>query len=344
MRRVRSVIRISAAVVFAATVASGLAGILTGIGARPAVADEPLVAPTSVTKVYDDGRHNAFTALVRWRDSYWLSFRNAPSHGYGEADLIVLRSADAEKWVEAHRVNALPDDRDPQFLATAERLYLYDMALQGPDLTTFVTSTTDGATWSKPQPVYEPRFGLWKPRVDGGRFIATAHRKAEGKDAAKIREAHLITSTDGVNWQKVSRISGGNYESETTIYPGPGDKLTAFLRIKYSVPGFILEASPPYQEWTRRPAGTHFSGHSVHAFRGTTYLMSRTMNAQGGDTGTMIYTYADGKLTPYCKLPSGGDCSYAEAVERGDEMLVSYYSSHEGRANIYLARVPLKSK
>jgi len=24
---------------------------------------------------------------------------------------------------------------------------------------------------------------------------------------------------------------------------------------------------------------------------------------------------ADGKLTPYCELPSGGDCSYAEAVE-----------------------------
>lgn len=31
-----------------------------------------------------------------------------------------------------------------------------------------------------------------------------------------------------------------------------------------------------------------------------------------------------------------------EAVEVGDEMLVSYYSSHEGRTNVYLARVPLK--
>lgn len=306
--------------------------------------DEPMIEPINVRKVYDDGRHNAFTALVRWKGAFWLSFRNAESHGYGEADLIVLRSSDGVDWKEVHRLNALPDDRDPQFLATEDRLFLYDMALKGPDLTTFVAWTGDGKTWSNPQPVYEPRFGLWKPCVHDGRFLASAHRKAEGKDAARIRESHLITSTDGLKWEKISLVSGGNYESETTIFPGPDNKITAFLRIKYSVPGFILEASPPYTEWTRRPAGIHLSGHSVHTFRGTTYLFSRTMNEKGGDTGTMIYTYAQGKPTPYCKLPSGGDCSYAEAVEVGDKMLVSYYSSHEGRANVYLADVPLKLK
>lgn len=63
-----------------------------------------------------------------------MSFRNAESHACGEADLIVLRSPDGEKWTEAHRVNALPDDRDPQFLSTENRLFLYDPALQGPGL------------------------------------------------------------------------------------------------------------------------------------------------------------------------------------------------------------------
>ncbi|MCX7422610.1 MAG: hypothetical protein NT013_24140 [Planctomycetia bacterium] len=120
-----------------------LAVFLSGVGVVYGV--EPLVEPASVRKVYDDGRHNALTALVRWKDTYWLSFRNADSHAYGEADLIVLRSPDGQTWSEAHRVNALPDDRDPQFLATNKRLFLYDMALKGPDLTTFVTWTEDGA-------------------------------------------------------------------------------------------------------------------------------------------------------------------------------------------------------
>jgi len=58
--------------------------------------------------------------------------------------------------------------------------------------------------------------------------------------------------------------------------------------------------------------------------------------------GSMISTWADGELTPYCQLPSGGDCAYLEAVEEGPNMLVSYYSSHEGSTNIYLAVVPLQ--
>ena len=45
-------------------------------------------------------------------------------------------------------------------------------------------------------------------------------------------------------------------------------------------------------------------------------------------------------------LPAGGDCAYAEAVEQGPDMLVSYYSGHETdnpteKTNIYLAVVPL---
>ena len=58
--------------------------------------------------------------------------------------------------------------------------------------------------------------------------------------------------------------------------------------------------------------------------------------------GAAIYTFFGGKLAPYCELPAGGDCAYLEAVEDGKNMLVSYYSTHEGSTNIYLAVVPLK--
>lgn len=54
-------------------------------------------------------------------------------------------------------------------------------------------------------------------------------------------------------------------------------------------------------------------------------------------------TVIHGELTPYCQLPSGGDCAYLEAVEAGNNMLVSFYSTHEDSTNIYLATVPLQS-
>ena len=56
----------------------------------------------------------------------------------------------------------------------------------------------------------------------------------------------------------------------------------------------------------------------------------------------MIHTYEGGELRPYCRIPTYQDCTYAEAVEIGDEMLVSFYSTEDAKTHIFLARVPLK--
>ena len=311
-------------------------------GAEPAQGDDvqSLVEPLEIRTVVADGKHNAFTALVRWKDAYWLSFRKAKSHGSGDGDLIVLRSTDAKSWTEALHLDVLPDDRDPLLLATKDRLFLYDPALERGQLTSYVTFTDDGRTWSKPQPVYEPTYIFWKPVAHGGRFYATAHVKSRD---GKARNVHLIKSADGLRWEKVSQIRGGNWESETTIHFVSADKLAGFLRQKYGSPqSSILWSSAPFTEWQEQPTPhLHFSGHAACTFEGIHYFLSRTFELGRKNPGIMIYTFADGELTPYCALPAGGDCAYPAAVQVGDEMLVSYYSSHEGSTNIYLARVPL---
>jgi hypothetical protein len=42
------------------------------------------------------------------------------------------------------------------------------------------------------------------------------------------------------------------------------------------------------------------------------------------------------------QLPSGGDTSYPGLVWHDDFLWVSYYSSHEGKAKIYLAKLRLE--
>ena len=44
-------------------------------------------------------------------------------------------------------------------------------------------------------------------------------------------------------------------------------------------------------------------------------------------------------LTESLRLPSGGDTSYAGLVWHDKLLWISYYSSHEGKTAIYLARV-----
>lgn len=303
---------------------------------------EALARPLEVRKIVADGRHNAFTAMRRFKGELWLAFRSGEAHNSATADVVVLRSKDGNDWKPALKFDVAKDDRDPQFVVTDKRLYLYVPAMDGPVLTTWLRHTDDGETWSEPQKIYEPQFILWKPMVHDGVFYAAAHKKDESS-GGKGREVHLVKSADGIKWEKVSTIRAGNWESETTLFIDDKHHATAFLRQKYGSPqAQVLESDPPYTNWSAKAADVnHFSGHSVHTFRGVTYLLSRTMGP-GKETGSMIYTFAEGKLKPYCKLPSGGDCAYLEAVEDGPNMLVSYYSTHEGTTNIYLAKVPLK--
>jgi hypothetical protein len=48
-----------------------------------------------------------------------------------------------------------------------------------------------------------------------------------------------------------------------------------------------------------------------------------------------------GKLTELVKLPSGGDTSYPGLVWHEGLLWMSYYSSHEGKTSIYLAKAKL---
>jgi hypothetical protein len=50
----------------------------------------------------------------------------------------------------------------------------------------------------------------------------------------------------------------------------------------------------------------------------------------------------DGGYEPVLTLPSGGDASYAGMVWHANLLWVSYYSSHEGKTAIYLARVKVR--
>lgn len=306
-----------------------------------AIADE-LVKPLEVRQIYSNGKHNAFTALRRFNGDLFLAFRAGDAHNSATGDVLVLRSKDGKDWTQVYKFDAGKDDRDPQMVIKDQRLYLYCPVMNGKDMATWLVTTGDGLKWSDPVTVYEPQFILWKPCVHDGVFYAAAHKKDE-TSGGKGREVHFVKSTEGVKWEKVSTIRAGNWESETTLYFDDKHHATAFLRQKYGKPqAQVLESDPPYAEWKSRDAGVpHFSGHSVHTFKGVTYLLSRSM-APDKTYGSMIYTFADGKLTSYCALPAGGDCAYAEAVEDGPNMLVSYYSTHERTTNIYLAVVPLK--
>lgn len=351
-------------VLFTLLVAS-LPGVLNGHEHLATQADLPqvspdqadtssLVPPRLVCRVVADGQHNAFTALASWKDRFFLAFRRGMSHGSFDGDIVIMQSADGQRWSEGPPLDIFGDDRDPQLLSVDQRLFLYCQCRKEQRRKSFVTFTEDGKTWSSPQPVYEPGFVVWKPVSCGKAFFAAAHRPGPIVD----RQCHLIKSTNGLCWHKVSVIRAGRGESESAVHYGSGDPMTVFVRNQTHLAGSILESRPPYTVWNERSSSVHLSGHCVQTLRGVTYLFSRALDGTarratslgGSSAGTMIYTYEKGQLHPYCFLGGRFDCSYADVEEVGNEMLVSFYSAHEyddwtendGPADIFLARVPLK--
>lgn len=313
--------------------------------APPAALKHALVKPISVRKVFGDGRHNMCPYLVRWKDEYWLAFRNATNHRSSDGDHIVMKSADGETWKQVFRFDDGPDDRDPQLLATKNRLFLYDpVSAGGNKAWTLMKYTDDGKTWSKPKQIYKPQYVLWRPFDFGGRFYAAGFK---GRVSSAQRHAELITSADGLTWASVSTIRAGQGESEPTVHFLPDGKGVTFLRDVARGKGVVLTSEPPYKTWKQGEYTDYLAGQSAYTFRGVHYLISRTVvkSDRGEKSGVTVFTFdANAKLTPYCALPADGDCAYGTAVLDKDDMLIAYYSSHEGATNIYLAHVPLLIK
>jgi hypothetical protein len=59
------------------------------------------------------------------------------------------------------------------------------------------------------------------------------------------------------------------------------------------------------------------------------------------DAKTVLARFGPETYEPVLALPSGGDTSYPGMVWHDNLLWMSYYSSHEGKTSIYLAKIKL---
>src|SRR4029079_5174544 len=64
----------------------------------PATAAPPTAKPISVSKIWDQSPHCAFTDLAFWKGHFMCAFRDGRTHMSSDAKIRVLSSADGESW------------------------------------------------------------------------------------------------------------------------------------------------------------------------------------------------------------------------------------------------------
>ena len=98
---------------------------------------------------------------------------------------------------------------------------------------------------------------------------------------------------------------------------------------------------PPYTDWKWRDLNLRIGGpNMIQLPDGRILAVTRLYN--GGTRTSLSWLDPDNaKLTEVLKLPSGGDTSYAGSVSHEGLLWISYYSSHQGKTSIYLAKVKI---
>jgi hypothetical protein len=316
----------------------------------------------SVVRIWDRAPHNAFTDLIRWQNVWYCTFREADAHVGGDGKLRVLESTDGKTWSPRGLVQEDGVDlRDPHLSVTADdRLMIVAGGSVYRGTKTLVSRqprvffSKDALNWTPSQRVLSEGDWLWRVTWYEGRAYGVVYnsskRESKGaqqaaKDTKPARAAaagklRLVVSEDGVKFDTITQLDVIGDPNETTLRFLPGGELMALVRREGGNSfGWIGTSKPPYRQWQWHETRHRFGGPNfIRLPDGSLWGASRSY---AGGPRTVIARISPTSYEPLLTLPSGGDTSYAGLVWHDGLLWVSYYSSHEGKTSIYLAKVRL---
>ncbi|OHB62693.1 MAG: hypothetical protein A2Y77_14545 [Planctomycetes bacterium RBG_13_62_9] len=323
---------------------------VTGI---PAWASVPLkVELLEVKKIWDQAPHNAFTDLVRWNDQFYCAFREGRGHVSTDGRIRVLRSKDADAWNSTGLI-ALDgfDLRDAHLSVTPDnRLMLLGGAAprekdnQSAPTGSFVAFSKDGTEWSKAQIVVEPGRWLWCVTWHKGKAYGVSYSAGKGSP-----NLELLTSDDGINFKSlVPQLYSEGRPGEVTLRFDASDTCYALVRRdklgEQPYTAILGISRGDYTQWQWHDLGPEFNafgGPDLIQLPTGQWLAAGRMHQDGAHTALCRLDMAEHKMTRLLKLPSAGDTSYPGLVWHDNLLYMSYYSTHEGKASIYLAKIKI---
>ncbi len=256
----------------------------------------------------------------------------------------IIESADGRDWVSAALFSERGVDlRDPKLsVAPGNRL----MLLMGGSRYTKgkytgrnprVAFSRDGRTWSEPRGILAEGDWLWRVTWQGRQAFGVTYRIVD-KDTWTVT---LVTSGDGLSYREVCSLRVPGKPNETTVrFRRDGRAVALVRREGGSRKAWIGTSRKPYTAWQWRSTRHRVGGPNFLVLpNGDMWAAGRAYLPDG--PRTLVARMNDRRYTPVLALPSAGDCSYPGLAWHRGHLWVSYYSSHEGKTGIYLARIRL---
>lgn len=339
------------------------------------VVEEMIKAPPIVksTKIWNDA-YCSFTDLVRFKGKFYCTLREGQSHAGGDLGTIrVIESDDGSIWKSAALIEEKNIDlRDPKLSVMPNgKLMLmcggsdyYDNILI--EWQTRVAYSENGTEWTRPLKVKGIPSNNWSFGItwlhDTG-YIAPRICKADpetGKLVQRNTKIIIYKTADGLNYEQISEdISESNFPCNE----GCGEAVIKFKKDSTMVvlartrviddyghrheKGILLFSKPPYENYNPVEIEHGMGGPALMYFEDDSWLVGTRESGNErpeGRSGTATVLLLVDEVGIYKRLfefPSGGDTSYPGMIKYDGKLWFSYYSSHEGKAAVYLSVIPI---
>lgn len=307
-------------------------------------------------KIWDKGGHNAFTDLIRFQDKFYCTFREGENHVYGEDGKIrVLVSDDGNLWTSLALIEKEGYDlRDSKLSVTPDGRLMILMGGSKYENRTLLGRLThvsffdaDRKQFSTAQPVKIDEKvksnwdWLWRVTWHNGKGYGVVYRKENNLGSM----AFLVSTKDGIQYDLIYALDVFGLPGEASVLFKEDEMYVVIRRDHENLNGLLGKSKNPFLKWEWKDLGMHLGGPNLlFTSNGNLLLGSRSFHPEGGKRNdkTSIFVVSDNAVVEdEIILPSGGDCSYTGMVEYNGQLWVSYYSSHEGKSNIYLSKIPL---
>lgn len=316
----------------------------------------------TLTKIWDAAPHNAFTDLIQYEGKYYCTFREGTGHipandGTGNGEIRILVSTDGIVWTSHALLKKTGVDLRDSKLSVAPDGRL--MALMGGSVYQNGTlmSRLPHVAFMNPQGEFteltpvsmDPAIKSdmdWLWRVTWDKKNGTGYGVVYQAFPNQEYPLYLVKTTDGVNYQNISRLDVQGQPNESTVeLPADGKMRIIVRREGNDRNGWLgYSADATFAAWQWYDLGIRLGGpHIITLPGGNTLIGSRGYRTSGNRPAyTGLWGIdSDNKAVKIMELPGDGDCSYPGLLVNDDELWVSYYSSHEAKTSVYLAKIKL---
>jgi hypothetical protein len=294
----------------------------------------------AVRRIWDKARHNAFTDLIRFKDKWYCAFREGDGHVSKNGALRVLVSDDGEAWDTAvHLTSKTADLRDAKLSVSSDGELMLSGAgaLHNPKPVrhqSMAWFSKDGSDWTEAVHLGDPNFWLWSVTWHKGTAYGIGYATLGPKTN------RLYKSTTGRQFDTlVKTLHDQKYPNETSLVFTDDD--TGYCLLRRGGTGMLGVSKPPYTNWEWKDLGIPIGGPKMIQLKDGRFLCTVRLYSPKPHTALAWVDPEVGKLKVVHRLPSGGDTSYAGMVIHDGLLWVSYYSSHQGKTSIYLAKLKI---